>query len=73
MNWNIVIRQVHRWVSIAFTLAVIANIVLLVRQQQIAWVGFLALAPLIVLLITGLYMFALPYVAKRSAQIGKVS
>ncbi len=64
---NILIRQVHRWVSIAFTLGVIANIVVtlgLMQQTPAVWVGLLALIPLILLLITGLYMFVLPYVAK---------
>ena len=28
------------------------------------WVGLLALLPLILLLLTGLYMFALPYAAR---------
>ncbi len=64
MNWNMSVRQVHRWLSIAFTLAVIANLVALVGQQQAAWVGVLALFPLILLLLTGLYLFALPYAAK---------
>ena len=54
-------RQLHRWLSIAFTLAVIVNVIALVREQQAAWIGFLALAPLILLMITGLYLFALPY------------
>lgn len=61
------IRQVHRWVSIAFTLGVIANIVaIFVLKQQTpgVWVGLLALIPLIALLLTGLYMFVLPYVVK---------
>lgn len=61
------IRQVHRWVSIAFTLGVIANIVaifVLKQQTPDVWVGLLALIPLIALLLTGLYMFVLPYVAK---------
>ncbi|MBR0756111.1 hypothetical protein JQ604_28385 [Bradyrhizobium jicamae] len=63
MNWNIMIRQVHRWLSIAFTLAVIVNIVAMVQQQQAVWIGLLALFPLILLMLTGLYMFALPYTA----------
>ncbi|HYD00444.1 MAG TPA: hypothetical protein VEB22_04390 [Phycisphaerales bacterium] len=29
MSWNKLIRQTHRWVSMAFTLAVIANFVAL--------------------------------------------
>ena len=67
MNWNHWIRQAHRWVSIAFTLAVIANLVALARQEQAAWVGFLALLPLLLLLFTGLYLFVLPYAARWRA------
>ncbi|MCA6124072.1 hypothetical protein J6500_19555 [Bradyrhizobium sp. WSM 1704] len=65
MNWNKSIRQLHRWLSIAFTLAVIANIVAMILQQPAVWIGLLALVPLIPLLLTGLYMFALPYLAPR--------
>jgi hypothetical protein len=36
----------------------------LVRAEQAVWVGLLALLPLVLLLITGLYMFALPYASK---------
>ncbi len=64
MNWNMRIRQIHRWLSIAFTVAVILNMVAMMQEQQAAWVGLLALFPLILLLLTGLYMFVLPYVAK---------
>jgi archaellum biogenesis protein FlaJ (TadC family) len=59
------VRQIHRWLSIAFTLAVIANIVAMTQQIQAAWIGFLALVPLIPMLITGLYLFALPYLGQR--------
>ena len=62
------IRQVHRWLSIAFTIAVIANVVAMVLEKQAVWVGLLALFPLILLMLTGLYMFALPYAAKSRAQ-----
>ena len=64
MNWNGLIRQTHRWLSMAFTLAVILNLIFLMRQEQVVWVGLLALFPLILLLISGLYLFALPYLAK---------
>ena len=64
MNWNASIRQIHRWLSIAFTVAVIANIVAMMQEKQAVWVGLLALFPLILLLLTGLYMFALPHAAK---------
>jgi hypothetical protein len=65
MSSNIWIRQIHRWLSIAFTLAVIANIVALTMQVQATWIGLLAFVPLIPLLATGLYLFALPYVSRR--------
>jgi hypothetical protein len=60
-NW---IRQIHRWLSIAFTMAVIVNIVAMAQEQPALWVGLLALFPLVLLLLTGLYMFVLPYAAK---------
>jgi hypothetical protein len=64
LNWNSWIRQTHRWLSIAFTMGVITYIVVMTRGQPAAWVGLLALVPLILLLVSGLYLFALPYVAK---------
>ena len=60
-NW---IRQVHRWVSMAFTAAVIVNVVALVLEAQAVWIGLLALLPLALLMLSGLYLFALPYAAK---------
>ena len=57
-------RQIHRWLSIAFTLAAIVNVIAVIQQKQSAWMGFMALLPLIALLITGLYLFALPYLSK---------
>jgi hypothetical protein len=64
LNWNKWLRQIHRWLSIAFTLAVIVNVAALVRAEQAFWVGLLALLPLALLLISGLYLFALPHAAK---------
>lgn len=66
MSSNMWIRQIHRWLSIAFTLAVIANIVALTMQVEATWIGLLAFVPLIPLLATGLYMFAQPYLGRRS-------
>ena len=64
MNWNNGIRQTHRWLSMAFTAAIIANMFALMQKEQVVWVGVLALIPLVLLLLTGLYLFALPYIAK---------
>ena len=69
MNWNNWIRQIHRWLSIAFTVAVIVNVAALGQEKPAVWVGLLALLPLIVLLFTGLYLFVLPYATRwRSAR-----
>ena len=64
MNWNNWIRQIHRWLSIAFTLAVIVNVVAMSQTQPAVWVGLLALLPLILLLLTGLYLFVLPHATR---------
>ena len=62
---SMLIRQAHRWVSIAFTLGVIAYIVAMSGGTQPPWwMGLFALVPLILLLVSGLYLFALPYVLK---------
>ena len=73
MNWNKWIRQTHRWLSLVFTATVVANLVamgVLSKDDPAAmWIGFSALLPLIPMLITGIYLFVLPYTAKsRSAQ-----
>jgi hypothetical protein len=63
LNWNMWIRQTHRWLSIVFTLAVIANFVAMGVGQPPPWVVYAPLPPLALMLFSGLYMFALPYVA----------
>ncbi|HEU4713863.1 MAG TPA: hypothetical protein VFS76_20005 [Pyrinomonadaceae bacterium] len=64
MNWNKWIRQAYRWMSIAFTLAVIATFVALAQEKPVVWVSYLPLLPLFLLLFTGLYLFVLPYATK---------
>jgi cellulose synthase/poly-beta-1,6-N-acetylglucosamine synthase-like glycosyltransferase len=63
LNWNNWVRQIHRWLSIASTAAVVVNVVAMVQEKQAVWVGVLALLPLALLLFTGLYLLALPYAA----------
>ncbi len=64
MNWNHRVRQSHRWVSIAFTLTVVANFAAMTRGQPPAWVTYAPLLPLALLLFSGLYLFVLPYAAR---------
>jgi heme A synthase len=66
------IRQTHRWVSIAFTVTVIANFVAMAQGEPPVWVTFSPLLPLALLLFTGLYLFVLPYAARwRSGRGGQ--
>ena len=67
MNWNSWIRQVHRWVSIAFTVTVAANFIVLAQRSGTPppWVTYSPLLPLALLLFSGLYLFVLPYAARR--------
>ena len=62
------VRQFHRWTSIVFTVAVIINLIAAAMKAQAVWIGLLALFPLILLMITGLYMFAKPYLGKRRTE-----
>ncbi|MDZ4110091.1 MAG: hypothetical protein U1E18_10900 [Brevundimonas sp.] len=69
MNWNVWIRQSHRWLSVIFTLVVAAIFVTLgLGRQPAEWVYFLPLFPLALMTLTGLWMFALPWVARRRAE-----
>jgi heme A synthase len=70
LNWNKWVRQTHRWLSIAFTVAVIVNFVAVVQKKYTFWVGLMALLPLALLLFTGLYLFVLPYATKWSSGRG---
>ena len=58
------IRQIHRWLSMLFTLSVIATFIALALPEPVVWMSYIPLAPLFLLMGTGLTMFALPYIAK---------
>ena len=64
MNWNKWVRQTHRWLSMAFTVAVIVNLVAIAQKKYTNPLGLLAVFPLAFLLLTGLYLFVLPYATK---------
>jgi hypothetical protein len=64
MNLSAWIRQTHRWLSILFTLTVIANFAVRAVREPPAWVTYSPLPFLFLLLFSGLYMFVLPYTAK---------
>ena len=64
MNWNIWIRQIHRWLSIIFTLTVVANFIAMALGTPPSWIVYSPLPFLFLMMFTGLYMFVLPYAAK---------
>ena len=70
MNWNQGIQQFHRWVSIVFTLSVVATFIALAQEKPVVWVSYVPLLPLALLVVTGLYLFALPYLARRRTGAG---
>ena len=64
MSASHAIRQIHRWLSVAFTVTVIANFVAMTQGPPPAWVTYAPLLPLALLLLSGLYLFALPYATR---------
>ncbi|MDP9144487.1 MAG: hypothetical protein M3N43_07295 [Actinomycetota bacterium] len=73
MNRSTWIRQTHRWLSIAFTATVIANFAVMTQGPPPAWVTYAPLLPLALLLLTGLYLFALPYLTRWRGRRGRES
>ncbi|THV12384.1 hypothetical protein [Rhizobium rhizophilum] len=59
------IRQSHRWLSMAFTMAVIANFIAMALVEPPAWIVYAPLPPLFLLMLTGLYMFVSPYITRQ--------
>ena len=66
MNWNSLMRQIHRWVSIVLV-GVFACIFIVqgIGMKPAIWLYLSPLPPLALLALTGLYLFVLPYAAKR--------
>ena len=65
MPMSRLIRQIHRWTSLVFALMVAGIFLALgLGTEPAQWVYFLPLAPLFLLLLTGLYLFVLPYLGR---------
>lgn len=63
-SWNNWIRQTHRWLAMAFFATVVANFIARTQGEPGAWMTYAPLLPLALLMFTGLYLFALPYIVK---------
>ena len=68
MSWNTGVRKTHRWLSVAFTVTVIAAFVALGQKEPVVWVNYLPLVPLALLWLTGAYLFVLPYATKGRSE-----
>lgn len=64
-NWNKWVRHSHRWLAIAFTVTVLANVVAMGQEESTRMqVAFLPLLPLALLQLTGLYLLVLPHLTR---------
>ena len=68
MTFNQWVRQAHRWLAILFTLTVIANLVAMAVGTPPMWIVYSPLPPLFLMLLSGLYMYFLPYMRKAKEQ-----
>jgi len=68
-TWSLWIRQGHRWLAILFTIIVAAIFITIGAGRQPAqWVYYTPLPPLFLLMFSGLYLFALPYLGAWRAK-----
>ncbi|GAB2881701.1 hypothetical protein GCM10027277_58420 [Pseudoduganella ginsengisoli] len=60
------IRQSHRWLSIVFTLTVVANFAARAMHggEPSPWITYAPLPPLFLMLLSGLWLFVQPYMRK---------
>jgi hypothetical protein len=65
-----VIRQAHRWLGLGLTLTILANFAAMALGEPPMLLVYSPLPLLALMVISGLYMFALPYVARRRSRPG---
>lgn len=61
MAVNRILRQGHRWLGMFFTLTVLANFAAMaIMGQPPAWITYAPLAPLALIIPSGVYLFFRP-------------
>jgi hypothetical protein len=65
MSFNAWIRQIHRWLSVAFTLSVATYVVVMTRGPVPVWLNLFPAGSLILMFLTGMYLFLLPHLSRR--------
>jgi len=67
--WNKWMRLIHRWLSAALMVSMVVNLIAVLLHRYNNTLGLLAVLPLALLFVTGLYLYVLHYAAKwRSAR-----
>lgn len=61
------VRQAHRWLAVIFTLAVIAVMASFAMGSTVEWIVYAPLPPLLLMLLSGIYLFVLPYTRKSQS------
>ncbi|WP_459546673.1 hypothetical protein [Nocardia sp. X0981] len=64
MKWSKRVRRTHRALGAVFLATVVTTLVALALQAPV-WLSYLPLPPLALLLFSGLYLYALPYIVNR--------
>jgi hypothetical protein len=64
---NKLIRTTHRWLGISLIALTIINAIAFGMGYAIPWLYYLPLVPLFLSMLSGLWMFVLPYLGKRQA------
>jgi membrane protein CcdC involved in cytochrome C biogenesis len=64
---NQFIRQAHRWISLVFMLIVLTTTAIMMQENPPEWANYLALPPLFLLMLTGTYLFLIPYFSRGRA------
>ncbi len=62
------VRQSHRWLGMILTLTILANFGAMALGKPPLLIVYSPLAPLALLVITGLYMFFLPYAQRQTGR-----
>lgn len=64
------IRRLHRWVGLLFTLSVISNFAAMGFGIPTTWITYAPLAPLFLLMFSGLFMLVRPSVSVGRRMVG---
>jgi len=67
MTFSKLIRKTHPWLGMTLIVLTIVNVIAFSMGYAIPWLYYLPLLPLFLSMLTGLYMFVLPYVQRRSS------